>query len=105
MARFVDLDPSRPGGLPSTLEVGEGDLLLFHASGGKVLDGHGVVRVVGIYRSATLTTAGTVLAPEGAPNTLVVLAVSPGVATVEMATGDPFRSPGQARVHLEVRPV
>lgn len=103
MARFVDLDPSRPGGLPSTLEVSEGDLLRFHASGGKVLDGHAVVRVLGIYQSAVLTTAGTVLAPEGAPNALVVLAVSPGVATVETVTGEPFRSPEHARVRVEVR--
>ncbi len=100
MGRLVDLDPSRPEGLPQVLHVRVGDLLRVHASGGTVTDGAEVVRLLGSFTSAVLTTLGTVLAPEGAPNVVVLLVTGPGRAHLDLVTGDPWRPPAPARSEL-----
>ena len=104
MGRFLDLDPSRPVGLPASLRIRVGDLLRVNASGGTVVQGQGTVRLLGAYTSAVLTTAGTVLSPEGAPNIVVLLASGPGHAVVDVVTGDPWHSPTTRRMDLLVDP-
>lgn len=105
MGRFLDLDPSRPGGLPSSLEVRVGDLLRFHASGGRVVDGGATLRLLGTFRPAVLSTADTVLSPEGGPTMVVLWAVEPGSAAVEVMTGDPWRATRTSRLEVLVSAV
>jgi hypothetical protein len=102
VGRFVDLDPSRPGGLPPTLQVRVGDLLRFRASGGRVVRGEGCVRLLGSFTPAVLSTADTVLSPEGGPTMVVLWAVEPGSAAVEVVTGDPWRTVTTSRVEVLV---
>ena len=102
MGRFLDLDPSRAGGLPPTLEVRVGDLLRFHASGVKVVGGDQAVDVLGAFTSAVLSTAGTVLAPQGGPNLVVAMAAEPGHASLDIVTGDPWSPKTQRTQRIDV---
>ena len=104
MGRFLDVDPSRHGGLPPSLELRVGDLLRFHASGGRVVEGGTALRLLGSFGPAVLGTDDTVLSPEGGPTMVVFWAVEPGSAAVEVVTGDPWRSPRKGRTTVRVRP-
>ncbi|MGE2737505.1 hypothetical protein [Mycolicibacterium vaccae] len=85
MARFVDLS-GEPGPLPSRLILGVGDVLLIPGSGAIVQEGASV-EIVGIMCESVLTAKGEVLAPQGAPNVILVRACAPGTASLEIVTG------------------
>lgn len=101
MPRLIEIDPP-VGALPAVLDVVEGDVLRFPASGGRVRSGAGVVDLLGAFVSGVLGIGGGILVPAGAPDAVLFRALRPGVATIEVLTGDPWRSVGHRTIDLTV---
>ncbi|OUJ74709.1 hypothetical protein [Hymenobacter crusticola] len=91
MARLIDTQ-SLPE-LPSQITLSPGDVLVLQASGGYVQTGDDVLEMLGAYQPGLLQAAGTVLSPMGAPGTVLLRALQPGQATVNVVMGDPWFSP------------
>ncbi|MDT3444298.1 MULTISPECIES: hypothetical protein [unclassified Pseudofrankia] len=90
MSRLIEAQPAALNpALPVTLQVG--DVLRLAASGGRVREGSSV-ELLGIFTEGLVGTDGTVLTPLGAPNTVLFRARVPGQSTVDVVTGDPWRS-------------
>jgi hypothetical protein len=89
MPRLIEIP--RAEDCPSPLEVPAGDVLLFRASGGRVLDGGPCVELWGPFFPAIVAETGAVVAPMGSPDAVLVRAEAPGSATLEIFTGDPWR--------------
>jgi hypothetical protein len=89
--------------LPADMTVGVGDLLRFAASGGRVREG-AAVEIVGIFVESVLGTDGRVLTPMGSPNAVLFHALRPGRATIDVVTGDPWRSPVTQSMTIVVEP-
>lgn len=102
MSRLIEIETLVD--LPGELEIAVGDLLAFPATGGRVTSGAGVIAMLGAFVPGTLTAGGRVVAPVGAPGTVVVLARGPGRARLELMAGDPWRAPTTTVVSLRVDP-
>jgi hypothetical protein len=89
MGRLVDVRDAQR--LPSQLTLQPGDVLLCAATGGHVLAGEDVVEMIGAFLPAVLGEHGQVLTPMGAPNTVLFRALRPGLAKIDVITGDPWR--------------
>jgi hypothetical protein len=101
MGRLIEV--RRVADLPSELFVQVGDLLLFHATGGRVQSGPGLTNL-GSFIAGTLTGDGQVVSAVGAPDATLFHATELGRVTIELFTGDPWRDPRQTLVAVEVRP-
>jgi hypothetical protein len=103
MARLIEVQTVEA--LPPGLTVRVGDLLLFRATGGRVVgDGNGAVDALGAFQAGSLDPAGGVLEAMGGPDAVVFLARRPGRARLELATGDPWHRPRPAVVEVAVEP-
>jgi hypothetical protein len=102
VSRLIDIQPIAQD-LPADLTVGVGDLLRFAASGGRVRDGT-AVEILGIFTESVLGTDGRVIAPMGPPNAVLFYARLPGRATIDVVTGDPWRSPATRSISILVEP-
>jgi hypothetical protein len=102
VSRLIEIQPTLQR-LPAELTIIAGDLLRFAASGGHVREGT-AVRVLGVYTPAVLGTDGVVVAPTGAPNTIMFQALWPGRALIDVVSGDPWHSPTTSRVAVVVEP-
>lgn len=102
MARLIEIQQAND--LPSALTIKAGDVLVFGATGGHVRAGVGVVEVLGHYLPAVLGDNGQVLAPQGPPTTVLILALGPGRAMIDVVTGDPFRSFRTTAMEIIVEP-
>jgi hypothetical protein len=91
MARLIEVDNA--SALPVKITIERGDLLLFKASGGNVDSGFDVVELIGPFLSVLMLSSGDVIAPMGAPNSILFLARSAGRARIKVITGDPFFAP------------
>ncbi|MBO4222634.1 hypothetical protein [Bradyrhizobium neotropicale] len=95
MAHLVDIqacdDP------PPVLHVRVGDLLLFAATGGRVLEGGTTVELVGVFSSGVISDDGRVLSPAGPPASALFRALQSGQARIEVIRGDPWQAPPEAR--------
>lgn len=91
MSRLIDIQPDRHD-LPAELVVEVGDVLRFAAAGGHVRTGKGV-ELIGIFNHGVLGTDGRVLSPMGAPGIVLFVAKAPGIAAIDVVTGDPWKSP------------
>jgi hypothetical protein len=91
MGRLIEVQDAQSCQAP--LVVSAGDMLLFHASGGHIRSGGDVLEMMGPFLSAVLGDDGSVLAPMGAPNTVLFLARRPGRAAIDVVTGDPWHGP------------
>ena len=100
MGRLIEIEDARE--CPAPLAVRVGDVILFHAAGGRVESGRGVVEMWGPFLRAVLGDDGRVLAPAGTPNTVLFRARRPGRATVAVITGGPWHAPQAASVSLSV---
>ena len=100
MNRLIEVRPVARV-LPSVLGVGVGDVLKFAASGGKVTAGT-AVELLGVLTQSVLGTDGQVLTAQGPPNVVLFRAVTAGPATIDVVTGDPWRSPSTQRIDLTV---
>lgn len=99
--RLIEIE-SAAQGLPATLTVEVGDLLMFAATGGHVRSGADAVEMLGVFRSSVLGVEGSVLSPMGAPNTVLFRARRPGRATIDVVTGDPWHTPQTTTMELVV---
>lgn len=102
MARLVEVQHPEP--VPSPLKVSVGDVILFHATGGRLAAGCevGPVEVLGPFLPSVFGPDGEVVAPMGSPGTLLAMARAPGSAAVEVFTGGPSRSPRKTTVTIVV---
>jgi hypothetical protein len=96
VGRLVEFEPGQR--LSSTLEIQVGDVLLFRASGGKVLAGTDIVESLGAFTTSTPIEDGRVLAPMGGPDTVLFLAKRPGRCRLEIVSGDAFQGTGRSSV-------
>lgn len=86
----------------SSLTVQPGDVLLFQATGGRVRSGGDVVEMLGPFLPAVLGQDGNVVAPMGAPNTVLFRAHCSGRASIDVLTGDPSQAAPPRSVTLSV---
>lgn len=102
MSRYIDVRPDEEG-LPSELVLAVGDVVRFAATGGRIRSGTGV-ELLGVLSESVVGTDGSVLTPLGAPGTVLIRARSPGLAVVDVVSGDPFRAPVTRSVAVRVDP-
>jgi hypothetical protein len=100
MARLIEVQDPRQ--CPSPLAVRRGDVLLLNAAGVRVRSGADAVGVPGPFLPAVVAEDGTVLTPAGPPSTVLLGARRPGLAEVDVVTGDPFYNPGTASLVITV---
>jgi hypothetical protein len=81
-----------------------GDVLLFHATGGRIRSGDDVVELLGPFLSAVLGDDGKVWTPLGLPNTVLFRARKPGRAEIDVITGDALHSPRTTELSVDVEP-
>lgn len=103
MPLLIRVEPTAQD-LPRRLAVGVGDVLSFAATGGRVRDGP-AVELLGLYVAGVVVPDGRVLSPAGPPGTVLFRAVRPGLAVLEVTTGDPWRSRTSRIVDVEVTSV
>jgi hypothetical protein len=93
LARLVEIQVSQD--LPPVLHVQVGDLLMFGASGGRVLEGGSAVELLGIFLTGVLSDDGRVLSPVGPPTSALFRTLQPGKARIEVVRGDPWQATPQ----------
>lgn len=98
MGRLIEIETVQS--LPTVLDVCAGDLLVFDASGGHVLWGAEVVELLGAFMRSVVGDNQQVLSPLGAPNAVIFLTRHPGLAKINVVTGDPWQ--GSKTVLLEL---
>ena len=100
MARLVKVQDIGECASPLTLQ--QGDVILFHAVGGRVRSGRAVVEFLGAYVPGILADNGSIVSPLGAPNTVLFRTRQPGRASVEIISGDPFHRTESTAVEINV---
>ena len=100
MGRLIEIEPSQE--LPPTLTLSVGDLLKLWATGGRVEPGADAVEILGPFITSVIGNNGSVLAPMGSPNVILLFARRPGRATIDVVTGDPWRSTQTLRLEITV---
>jgi hypothetical protein len=90
MSRLIEVQ--RVEDCRSPLKVRVGDVLVLPATGARVAAGRPAVELSGPFRSAVIGINGEVMAPAGAPNTILARARHPGSATIEVFTSVPFHA-------------
>jgi hypothetical protein len=90
VSRYIDIRPDEEG-VPAELVLTVGDVVRFAATGGRVRSGSGVA-LLGILADSVVGTDGSVLTPLGAPGVVLFRAEQPGLAVVDVVSGDPFGS-------------
>jgi hypothetical protein len=101
VGRLIEIQPGARG-LPPSLTVEVGDVLVFGATGGHVRSGGDAVEILGAFLSSVLGDNGRILSPMGAPNAVLFLARRPGRATIDVVTGDPWRTSQTTTLDLTV---
>jgi hypothetical protein len=100
MGRLIEVQ--RGQHCPSPLHLRPGDVLLLHAAGGRLRPGSEGVEILGPFLPAVVGDHGEVLTPAGTPNTVLLRALRPGHATIDLTTGDPWHSPGTTTLEMAV---
>ncbi len=100
MSRLVEIQLDQP--ILAPLAVRAGDVLMFQATGARVHEGGSAVEMWGPFRTAVVGADGSILAPEGPPNAVLVRVRQPGSATLDVFSGDPFHGPRTSRVQVVV---
>ena len=100
MARLIEI----PGGdaLPASLTLAVGDVLAIGAAGGRVREGSDVVESLGAFVPGVVGMNGEVMAPTGAPSTVLFHARRGGRATIDLMQGDPWHSPAPSTLEVTV---
>jgi hypothetical protein len=87
----------------SALEaVNIGDMLLLHVSGARVRDGVEIVELLGPFVTAVVDADGHIFTPAGPPSTVLLRAMRPGTAEIDVMTGDPFFKPKTTVLRVSV---
>ena len=101
MPRLVELDAEQ---LPEQLTLQPGDVVRVWATGGRIRSGEEIVQILGPFLPGVLALDGSVLSPSSPPNALLLLAQRPGVASIELMGGDPWRETATAPLRVVVKP-
>jgi len=89
--------------LPPVLHVRVGDLLMFAATGGRLLEGANTIELLGVFSTSVLSDQGHVLSPAGPPSSALFRALQSGRARIEVIRGDPWQgSPKGQQVAIVV---
>jgi hypothetical protein len=102
MGRYIDIRPDDEE-LPSELVLAAGDVVRFSASGARISSGT-AVELLGVLTEGVVGTDGSILAPLGAPSTVLLRARVAGHAVVEVVSGDPFGSTITRSIVVRVEP-
>jgi hypothetical protein len=101
LAHFVEIQACQD--LPPVLHIQVGDLLMFGASGGRLLEGGTAVELLGIFSTGVLSDDGRVLSPVGPPTSALFRALQSGQARIEVIRGDPWQgSPQRQQIAIVV---
>ena len=100
MPRLIEVDDASKCLSPLRLRTGE--LLLFHASGGRIESGNDVIKMMGPFITAVIGENGSILTPECPPNTVAFLAQKNGSAVISLITGALWHSPQATRLEISV---
>ena len=85
------------------LHVRVGDVLMFAATGGRLLKGGTTVELLGVFSTSVLSDDGRVLSPVGPPTAVLFRALQSGQARIEVIRGDPWQgSPQRQQVAIVV---
>ena len=95
LPRVIDIQVGQE--LPSALDMRVGDLLMFAASGGHILEGGAAVELLGSFTSSVISDEGSVLTPLGPPNVVLFRGRRPGRAQIDVIRGDPWQGSPQAQ--------
>lgn len=79
------------------LHVRVGDVLMFGASGGHLLEGETTIELMGVFSAGVLSDDGRVLSPIGPPTSILFRALQSGQARIEVIRGDPWQAIPQGR--------
>jgi hypothetical protein len=90
LAHLVEIQACQE--LPPVLHVRVGDVLMFGATGGRLLEGGTTVELLGVFSTSVLSDDGRVLSPVGPPTTALFRALQSGQARIEVITGDPWQA-------------
>jgi hypothetical protein len=93
LARLVEIQAGQD--LPPVLHVQVGDLLMFGASGGRLLDGGTTVELLGVFSTSVVSDDGRVLSPVEPPTSALFRAIQSGQARIEVIRGDPWQTTPQ----------
>jgi len=93
LAHLVEIQACQD--LPPVLHVRVGDLLMFGASGGHLLEGGPTVELLGVFSTGVLSDDGRVLSPVGPPTSVLFRALQSGHARIELIRGDPWQATPQ----------
>ncbi|WP_407121082.1 hypothetical protein [Bradyrhizobium sp. STM 3561] len=74
------------------LHVRVGDVLMFGASGGHLLEGETAVELLGVFTTGILSDDSRVLSPLGPPTNILFRALQSGQARIEVIRGDPWQA-------------
>jgi hypothetical protein len=102
MPRLIEVQQDQLDSAVQNIAVG--DVLLFHAGGGRVRAGKEVVELLGAFMTAVVGTNGEVLEPLGSPNTVLFRALSSGEAKISVTIGDPFYDSKKIEFRIRVGP-
>ena len=100
MKRLIEIDDATA--VPSSVTIGVGDVLLFAATGSRVLSGSENIAVMGPFVRSVIGDDGQVYSPAGPPNSLAVVARQPGHAVIEVMTGDPWHATRTAKLGVAI---
>jgi hypothetical protein len=100
MPRLIEVREARACSLPLTVYTH--DILLFRASGCRLLSGGDVLELLGPFLSAIVGDDGQVLSPAGSPNMVMIRARQPGRARIDLILGDPFYMPETSTLDIIV---
>jgi hypothetical protein len=98
MRRLIEIDDA--AAVSSSLTISVSDVLLFAATGSRILSGSEHIEIMGPFVRSVIGDDGQVYSPAGPPNSVEVVARKPGNAVIEVMTGDPWH--GSRTVKLGV---
>jgi hypothetical protein len=93
LANLVEIQACQD--LPPVLHVRVGDVLMFGATGGRLLQGGTTVELLGVFSTSVLSDDGRVLSPVGPPTSVLFRTLQPGKARIEVIRGDPWQATPQ----------
>lgn len=101
MSRLIEVQDVEA--VSDRLTLRQGDVLLFTASGGRIVDGENiVVQMVGPFQQGWIGPTGDILTPAGPPTAILFLMRDTGRAAIEVMTGDPWHNPRAVRLTIAV---
>jgi hypothetical protein len=100
MRRLIETDDA--AAVVSRVTICVGDVLLFAATGSRVISGSENIEIVGPLVRSVIGDDGQVYSPAGPPNSVMVVARQPGNAVIEVMTGDPWHATRTAKLDVAI---